>query len=144
MVTAKISAIFNNGETDQLLNTLRDNIRSGDSWGVVTSELIMYIALVVLTIQFTIQYLKRVVYMAFFTLIAPLITLTYPLDKIKDGQAQAFNMWIREYLFTSLIQVVHLVIYTVLVGSAIVLVEDYPLYGIIAVLFIKQAEKIIK
>ena len=82
--------------------------------------------------------------MAFFTLIAPLITLTYPLDKIKDGQAQAFTMWIREYIFTALIQVVHLVIYYVLVGSALALVENYPLYAIITLIFMTQAENIIK
>ena len=82
--------------------------------------------------------------MAFYTLIAPLITLTYPLDKIKDGQAQAFTMWIREYVYTALIQIIHLVIYTVLVGSALDLVSSYPLYAIIVLLFIKKADGIIK
>ena len=82
--------------------------------------------------------------MGFFTMIAPLITLTYPLDKIKDGQAQAFTMWIREYVYTALIQIIHLVIYTVLVGSALDLVSSYPLYAIIVLLFIKKADGIIK
>ena len=66
--------------------------------GVALAKTIMYASIVILTITFTFQYLKRVIFMAFYTLIAPLITLTYPLDKIKDGQAQAFSMWIKEYI----------------------------------------------
>ena len=145
--TNEISKIFATGETDTLLNTLRETIKSGNgkqTWGAVMGEVIMYTALVVFTVTFTVQYIKRVIYMAFFTMIAPLITLTYPLDKIKDGQAQAFTMWIREYVFNALIQVVHLLIYYVLVSSALQLVDVYPLYAIITLMFMKQAENIIK
>ena len=108
------------------------------------AQVIMYAVLVIYTITFTVQYIKRVIYMAFYTLIAPLITLTYPLDKIKDGQAQAFNMWIKEYVYTALTQIIHLVIYFVLVGSALSLVKEYPLYAIIVLTFIKKAEDIVK
>jgi hypothetical protein len=104
----------------------------------------MYTMLVFHTIGFTWQYLKRVLYMAFYTLIAPLITLTYPLDKIKDGHAQAFSMWIREYIFTALVQVIHLVIYFVLVGSAVALVEHYEIFAVLVISFIKKAEDLVK
>ena len=40
--------------------------------------------------------------MAFLTIIAPLVALTYPIDKINDGKAQAFNMWFKEYIFNLL------------------------------------------
>ena len=143
-ITNEISDIFQTGESDQLLNTLRKEIFSESDSGIILAKTIMYAVLVILTVAFTIQYLKRVIFMAFYTLIAPLITLTYPLDKIKDGQAQAFTMWIREYVYTALIQVIHLVIYTVLVGSALDLVSHYPLYAIIVLLFIKKADGIIK
>ena len=143
-ITQEISNVFVTGESDVLLNKLRGEVRRGSSWGEVLAKTIMYVVLVIYTVTFTFRYIKRVIYMAFYTLIAPLITLTYPLDKIKDGQAQAFNMWIKEYVFTALIQVVHLVIYSVLVGSAIELVDNYELYAIIVIMFIKQAEDIIK
>ena len=61
-------------------------------------------------------------------MIAPLITLTYPLDKISDGKAQAFNMWIREYIFNALIQVVHIMLYIVLISSAESLVKHFPIF----------------
>lgn len=144
VITQKLSGIFNTGTTDELLNTLRANINSSQSWGVALGEVIMYMVLVIYTVIFTFQYLRRVLYMAFFTMIAPLITLTYPIDKLNDGQAQAFNMWIREYIFNALIQVVHLVVYYTLVGSAIELVKSFPIYGIVAIGFMTQGEKIIR
>ena len=53
---------------------------------------IIYIVLVLYTLIFTWTYVKRVVYMAFLTMIAPLVALTYPIDKMNDGKAQAFNI----------------------------------------------------
>ena len=142
-IVQEISKIFNTGNTDTLLNTLRQKI-ADQPWDKVAAEVLMYAILVVFTIRFTITYIRRVIYMAFFTMIAPLICLTYPLDKIKDGQAQAFNMWIKEYVFNALIQIVHLLMYNVLVSSAITLVDTYALYAIIVLSFMKPAEGIIR
>ena len=64
---------------------------------------IVFLVLVVYTVMFLIIYLKRVIYMAFLTMIAPLVALTYPIDKISDGQAQAFNMWLKEYVYNLLL-----------------------------------------
>lgn len=82
--------------------------------------------------------------MAFLTMIAPIIAFTYPIDKMKDGQAQAFNMWFREYLFNALLQPLHLVIYMVLIGSAIELAQSNVIYAIVALAFINQSEKLLK
>ena len=144
VVVGKISSVFSMGITDPLLNDLRANIFQAKTWSVEIAKVIMYIVLTIYTVMFTFQYIKRVIFMAFFTMIAPLITLTYPLDKINDGQAQAFTMWIREYIFNALLQVIHILLYFVLVSSAEVLVIHYPLIGIVTVGFITQAEKIIR
>lgn len=50
----------------------------------------MYVALVIYTGIFTFLYYKRFLYTAFFTMIAPLVALTYPIDKIGDGKAPSF------------------------------------------------------
>lgn len=50
---------------------------------VETAYLVIYIALVAFTAVFTFRYIKRVIYIAFLTLIAPLVALTYPLDKVR-------------------------------------------------------------
>ena len=39
----------------------------------------------------------------FLTVIAPLVALSYPIDKIRDGNAQAFEMWMKEYTINLLI-----------------------------------------
>ena len=104
----------------------------------------MYLMLVVLTGVFTAQYFKRVVYMAFLTMIAPMIALTYPLDKIKDNKAQAFSFWLREYIFNCILQTVHLLLYTVLIASAFDFAKQNILYAIVAMGFLVPAEKLIK
>lgn len=50
----------------------------------------MYIMLVGYTIKFTVIYLKRVLNIAFLTLIAPIVAFTYPIDKSIDGKAARF------------------------------------------------------
>ena len=106
--------------------------------------IILYIILIVLTTMFAIRYMKRVIYVAFLTLIAPLVALTYPIDKLKDGQAQAFNMWFKEYIFNVLIQPFHLLIYTILVGSAMELASQHMIYAIVAIGFLIPAEKLLR
>lgn len=49
--------------------------------------LIIYMVLVVFTGMFAVRYMKRVIYVAFLTLIAPMVAMTYPLDKIKDRKS---------------------------------------------------------
>lgn len=126
---------------DTLMSGLRNKINSANKFSEMFSELIMYIVLVIYTLVFTFQYLKRLLYMAFFTMIAPLIALTYPLDKIKDGQAQAFGIWLREYIFNALIQPVHLLLYYIFVLSATSLVDNNKIYAIVAIGFLIPAEK---
>ena len=106
--------------------------------------MIFYIALVVYTVKFTWEYMRRLVTMMFLTIIAPLVAMTYPIDKISDGKAQAFNSWLKEYIFTALIQPFHLIVYTVLVGSAIDIVKTNPIYAIMVIAFIGPAEKMLR
>lgn len=105
---------------------------------------VCYIILVFFTVFFVFTYLKRVIYMAFLTLVAPLVALTYPIDKINDGKAQAFNMWIKEYIFNLMIQPLHLLLYTILVTSAYELIAENIVYAIVALGFMIPAEKLMR
>lgn len=106
--------------------------------------MIMYVMLCLFTIYFIFTYLKRVIYMAFLTIMAPLVALTYPIDKMGDGKAQAFNMWFKEYIFNLLIQPLHLLLYTVLVSSAVDFASKNVLYSIVAIAFLIPAEKLMR
>lgn len=105
---------------------------------------IMYLVLVIYTVMFCFQYLKRLFSITFLTLMAPFVALSYPLDKMANGSAQAFNKWLKEYLFNLLLQPMHLILYTVLAGSAINLVVEHPIYAIVVLGFLLEAEKIVR
>ncbi len=55
-----------------------------------------------------------------------------------------FNAWLKEYIFTALLQPFHLIIYTVLVGSALNLATQNILYSIPVIAFIGPAEKLLR
>ena len=106
--------------------------------------LIIYTALVVYTFKFTFVYLKRVLKMAFLTIIAPIVALTYPIDKANDGKAQGFEMWLKEFIYNALLQPMHYILYYILVSSSLTLAVRNPIYGIVALAFMSQAEKLLK
>lgn len=103
-----------------------------------------FLVLVIYTFVFAITYLKRVLYIMFLTLIAPLVAVTYPIDKINDGKAQGFDMWLKEYIFNLLIQPMHLILYIVLMGTAVELSANNILYTIVAIGFMIPAEKLLR
>jgi predicted DNA-binding protein (UPF0251 family) len=104
----------------------------------------IYAVLVWYTLIFTVKYLKRVIYVAFLTMISPLVALTYPIDKVKDGSAQAFNMWFKEYFYNVMIQPIDLILYAILITSAQSFAEDNLIYTIVALGFLMEAEKIVR
>ena len=105
---------------------------------------VLFLVMVFYTVAFLVMYIKRLIMLAFLTMIAPLVAMTYPLDKMNDGNAQAFNMWLKEYIFNLLLQPFHLILYTMLVGSAIDFANENMIYSIVAIGFIFQAEKILR
>ena len=77
-------------------------------------------------------------------MIAPLIAFMYPLDKLGDGKAQAFNTWFKEYMFNVLVQPLHLLLYTVFIYAASELVRENMIYAIGAYGYMIAAEKFFK
>lgn len=126
-----------------LMGLVRLQVQYNDFTSQVTFT-IFYVALLVYTVKFSWIYMKRLITMMFLTIIAPLVAMTYPIDKMNDGKAQAFNAWLKEYIFTALLQPFHLIIYTVLVGSAINIAKTNPIYAIMVIAFIGPAEKLLR
>lgn len=161
MITDKITDLFNQtiddgititasaGTTDEvkfrtnLIGYARFNAQSSTVSNTATYSII-YLILVIYTCVFTFIYFKRFLYMAFFTMIAPLVALTYPIDRAGDGKAQAFNMWFKEYTMNAILQPVHLILYAALVSSAMDLVEQNMIYALVAIGFLIPAEKFVK
>lgn len=113
------------------------------------SYMFIYCTLAVMTFIFFITYVKRMITIAFLIMIAPIITITYSIDRMGDGKSQALNKWFKEYIYNILLQPFQCIIYLALVNSAIAsLAEEVTLAsGLIAglmIVFMYQAENIIK
>ena len=117
-----------------------DNLNGASGLGYT----ITYLFLVGFTVIYFAKYIGRFIRIAFLTLIAPLITLTYPIDKLNDGQAQAFNMWLKEFTFNVLIQPFHLLIYMIFISSALEFANSNIIYTIVVLGFMTQAEKLLR
>ena len=131
--SAQIDTTPEDGD-DQEGNSAVDNFY----WAIIYTVLVFYI------LAFSWQYLKRVVKLAFLTLFAPIMALSYPLDKISDGKAQGFDRWLKDYIFTLLIQPIHLLLYLILISSVSTLVENNPLYALVALGSLMPVEKMLR
>ena len=76
------------------------------------------------TIAFLIAYINRMLKVGFLIMISPLISITYSIDKMGDGKAQALNKWLAEFIFTILIQPFHCLTYIAFVRTAFSLITS--------------------
>lgn len=104
----------------------------------------LLLGIIVLTGLFAWKYMKREFTIIFLILLGPISCVTYPIDKISDGKAQAFNKWLTEFIYNVLVQPFHLLLYTVLCGSAVQLANRNVLYGFACMLMLIPAEKFVK
>lgn len=108
---------------------------------------IVYTALCGVSFIFLVMYIKRMITIAFLIMIAPLITVTYSIDKVKDNQSQALNNWLKEFMVNVLIQPFHCVIYLTITVTGIGLMDGSlggSILAIIMISFILKGEEIIK
>lgn len=82
-------------------------------------SILMYTILAIISFIYFIIYLKRMITVNFLIAIAPLITLTYPIDKVGDNKSQILNSWFKEFISDVLIQFFHCLIYVVFVNVSI-------------------------
>ena len=78
---------------ENILKNINENIfKSSSKWGWVLYGT-FYILLTFSEVQIFIFYLYRLIKVAYLIIISPLVCVTYSIDKIKDGKAQAFENW---------------------------------------------------
>ena len=148
LVTVIHGAVDGNDTWGTAMDNIGENVWAL-SFSVGVGSLVVYIMLVGVTILYLFSYIKRMLTVAFLIIIAPLITITYSIDKIGDGKSQALNTWLKEFMFNVLIQPFHCIIYVVFVNTAINLMSQESslsstVLAIIMLLFMNKAEDIIK
>ena len=109
---------------------------------------IVFCILVGMTLSFLIFYIKRMLTVGFLIIISPIVTVTYSIDRMGDNKSQALDKWLKEFVYNILIQPFQCLIYLIFAISAMDLMKDYSLgsavLGIIMILFIHQAEDIVR
>ena len=137
------------GKNNDIMETLFGNALKAIKITTSMANTFAYMVLCVVTIMFFISYLKRMMTIAFLITIAPLVTVTYSIDKIGDGKSQALNAWLKEFSYTILIQPFHCITYLALgsIGTKLLTRNDNfadIFIGIYFLSFILQSENIVR
>ena len=88
--TATTSYGFDSFEADLALNTL-----PGQKFTVSFTSAILYVFLVVMICMFLANYIKRMLTVAFLMIIAPIITVTYSIDKMGDRKISSVKYLVK-------------------------------------------------
>lgn len=132
-----------NGFEEVIIQETLLSYGSAKGWNKVPF-VILYGMLVYYQVKFFLMYFKRFLSVGFLIIISPLVTITYSIDKVGDGRAQAYNAWFKQLFFSVFIQIVHAIIYIVFIYSAAEIARQIPLLGIIFLMALSRAEKVIK
>lgn len=114
---------------------------SAHGFNAFTSVVIIWV-LTWYQVKFFLYYLHRTLEVHFLVIIAPLVTITYPIDKAGDNKAQAFGNLIKELIIKCSMQLIHSIVYIVFIGTAGVIAVSQPLIAIVFFMALSRAEKI--
>ncbi len=136
------------GESTTIMDSLWDNAMHEVSFTVQLGNTILYFMVAIMSFVFFATYVKRMITIAFLIMIAPIITITYSLDRMGDGKSQALNTWFKNFVYNILLQPFQCIIYIALVKTAIEAISAADLssvvIAIIMVFFMYEAEDIVK
>ncbi len=135
----EVQLLNGDGKNEGFLSAIVTNI----GWNRVAYA-IVYCVLVYYQVKFFFIYLKRFFMVGFLTAIAPLITITYSIDKAGDNQAQAYKNWFKEIMIAIFIQPIHLIFFKVFMSSTSEIIARVPILAIILIGTLSRAESIIR
>ena len=107
----------------------------------------VYFYLILSIISFILIYFKRLITIIFLIVLFPFVSISYALDKIKDGRAQIFNNWFRELILNIFMQLFHAVSYVVVTTIiTAIMTGDEPniILVIIALGYVKKSDELLK
>lgn len=105
---------------------------------------VTYLFLIVVYLRFLIVYLKRFFTLAFLTTIAPLVAVTYSIDKLKDDKSQVMSKFYREYFYAYFLRLLHAFMYIIYFSGLGMVASVSPLAGLFLLSLFGRVEKIIK
>lgn len=137
------SLVEGQGFEEFLLNNTDEAFANTRGWDAVAIT-IQYYVLVYFQIVFFLTYFKRFLKVGFLLVVAPLVTITYSVDIIGDGEAQAYNAWLKEIIFSIFLQALHAAVYAIFIFSAAEITKAAPIMGALLLMTLSRTEKIAK
>ncbi len=132
------------GIESKIVNNVFSNIASQSNANGKIFYLIMYYGFVFYEIKFFIIYFSRMIKICFYVMIAPLVCMTYSIDKLKDNKAQGFITWFKDMVSEIFKQPIQLLLYTIFIYSAGEIIGKAPLIGLIFLALLSHGEQIVK
>ncbi len=144
LVKALGSILGNKDCTGSMMAEVAGNMLLPGIVGIFSA--IIYAVFVGQIFSFFLLYIKRMITVGFLIMIAPLITITYSIDKMGDGKAQALNAWLKELTYNILIQPFHCVIFLSFFDAMAKIISNQTytigayVFAIVVMQFVKKAE----
>lgn len=127
-----------------LIEDINKNVtESGSGIGAIT-YLLLYLMLMYYQIKFFLLYFFRMIRFAFYIIISPLVCITYAIDKVGDGKAQAFHHLMIDIMITAFLQPIQLLIYLFFIFSAREILVSNMFLGLLFFSALGQGEKMVK
>lgn len=129
---------------EKILNNIYGYLDKAKSVQATIFYTTLFLMFVYYEVKFFALYFGRLLRVAFYIIISPLVCLTYPIDKVGDGRPQGFNNWCTEIIVTCFMQPVHLLIYIVMMYSTGEILARNPVLAIMFLAGLSHAEKTFK
>lgn len=123
-------------------------------WPTFTTQvaaIALIIALFAQSLSFLYAYLKRMVNVGFLIIIAPLIAVSYSIDKLGNNKSETLSGWLRDFTQKVMMQPVHLLLYVILMNATLSTMSQTSGFSIVSFLliliifkFIAEAEGIVQ
>ncbi|MBQ8043514.1 MAG: hypothetical protein IJ272_05120 [Clostridia bacterium] len=108
----------------------------------------IYLFLIKQLLGFVYIYFKRLISVLFLIVIFPVVTISYAIDKIKDGKSQVFDNWLKEFLLNVFIQSFQAINYIVVMSIIFALTTSGGVPNVILVMvgleYISNGDKLLR
>lgn len=142
IVTSMYSTSTSNSFEREIMDSIYSVMFLTTGWEYCVYS-IMFWVLVFIQTKFFLAYIKRFITVGFLIIVAPLVTMIYPIDKAGDGKAQSFNSWFNELSVNIFLQPIHGIIYLVFMNLAGEIAKTSNLFAMVFLFGLTKVEKIV-
>ena len=153
LVLQVIQNFVKSANTSDFFDSLENAIFS-QNFILSVATLIVYGMLNWQTFKYIFSYIQRFLTIILLVIISPIVPITYSVNRMRGGQGEALNTWLKELIYNVFVQSIHALIYAALVDVALRQLVDttvqktsdlgVALVAVASLMFIKYAERLVK